>query len=55
MLTLKLSVNILWASLNSGVEKDRRGSSFLRMSSNCKVRRDNHREECHTRGGLMQQ
>ena len=33
---LKLSVKILWASRNSGVEKDKRGSScFLRSSSCC--------------------
>lgn len=33
--TLKASVNWRCASLNSGVEKDRRGSSFLRISSSC--------------------
>lgn len=33
--TLKPSENILWASLNSGVEKDSLGSSFLRISSSC--------------------
>lgn len=33
--TLKFSVKIRWASLNSGVEKERRGSSFLRISCSC--------------------
>lgn len=33
--TLKLSVKMRCASLNSGVEKERRGSSFLRISSSC--------------------
>lgn len=33
--TLKPSVKMRCASLNSGVEKDSRGSSFLRMSSSC--------------------
>lgn len=32
-LTLKPSVKMRWASLNSGVEKERRGSSFFLMSS----------------------
>jgi len=35
--TLKLSVKMRCASLNSGVEKERRGSSFLRISSSCKA------------------
>ena len=50
-LTLKLSVKILCASLNSGVENDRRGSSFLRISSSCTSQRNysnnvdiNHRQ-----------
>ena len=30
--TLKLSVNVLCASLNSGVENDKRGSSLRRMA-----------------------
>jgi hypothetical protein len=34
---LKASVNWRCASLNSGVEKERRGSSFLRISSSCTV------------------
>lgn len=35
-ITLKPSVKIRCASLNSGVEKERRGSSFFLISSNCK-------------------
>ena len=34
--TLKPSVKIRWASLNSGVENDRRGSSFFLISSSYK-------------------
>ena len=32
---LNASVKVRWASLNSGVEKERRGSSFFRISSSC--------------------
>ena len=35
LLALKLSVKMRWASLNSGVEKERRGSSFFLISSSC--------------------
>ena len=35
-LTLNPSVNFLCASLNSGVEKDRRGSSFFLCCSSCR-------------------